>query len=271
MRLASIINFWDCGELLPIVVKNMRKLVDGIIIVFSDSSNYRDYINNTAFLNDPVFEGCHIFRCEPLTSLQPMDNERRKRNFGLEKAKELGFTHFLDQDADELYEHEPFLKEKERFLNPELNGLCCACEVFFKSPTLSVGLDITIVPFIHKIMPDLRHEWNKNYPFAFVNGGIRVDPTRQLSYTSGIEWSNIVMKHYSYIRKDLEQKIRNSTARHNIERSTLRQDFVIAKAGEFCNFYGKVLTTAPNTFNIPDYGEFLRKDLQPDKTADKAT
>lgn len=253
MKTCSIINFWDADELLPYVVRNISPLVEGVIIVFSDSSNYSDYRNNTAFLDCKEYDHCFIYRCEPLSSLAPVDNERRKRNFGLEKAKELGFTHFLDMDADECYDAETFLNEKQRFLNSDLNGLCCACEVFFKKPTLSAGIDKTIVPFIQKITPGLRHTFNRNYPYAFIDGGIRIDPTRQTSQTRGVEWSSIIMKHYSYIRKDIQVKIRNSTARNNIERSTILEDLANAAPGVFCKFYNKTLTECKNPFNIPEF------------------
>jgi len=243
---------WDDWELF---VKShlhlyTNKLVDGIILIASETSNFGE--------KSPIYYMLSLigdaFKFEPDLNLQPVENERAKRNFGLDKARELGYTHFIMMDADEFYEPEPFLKDKQRFIdNPDLAGLVCGLKCYFKLPTISVS-DKTLVPFIHKITPDLRFTWNPNYPFAFegIKREIRIDPTRQMNINSGVEWSNIVMHHYSWIRKDVRKKIRNSTARQNIERSTIVQDYLNAKPGYYCEFYKQTLEACDNLFNIPD-------------------
>lgn len=264
MRLAAIYCYWDDDELLKHSMENIIPLVDGVVVAFSLVSNYGDQSTPAAFLlrNDSQ-KPVDIIQVEPDLKLRPDINETNKRNAGLELAKQKGYTHFLMMDADEFYEPEPFLKEKERFLNENLNGLVCASQVYFKHPWLTIGLDTTLVTFIHKITPNLKFEFNRRFPFAFDGINIRIDPTRQLNIDSGVEWSQIIMHHYSYIRKDLEKKIRNSSARANLERSTIRQDFALAKEGEMCNFYGKKLFRATVDFGIPD----VYKDLQPVETS----
>lgn len=256
MRICAIFLVWDDFDLLKHSVKNIAPLVDGVIVVCSRTSNYGEVSELPPF-NDYEAE---FFIQEPDLRLPPDTNERNKRNFGLDKAKSRGYTHFIMCDSDEMYEAEPFLKEKERFLNPDLNGLVCSCHVYFKSPKLTIGLDTTLITFIHKITPSLKFEFNRRFPFAFDKNGIRIDPTRTLNINSGVEWSDIIMHHYSYYRKDLEKKIRNSTARSNLERSTIRQDFLSAKEGSFINFYGKSLIRASIDFNLPEFD--VHKDLQ---------
>lgn len=237
---------------------NIRPLVDGIIIIDSCRSNYgEDSQYNIVGLS---LKGDHHFNREPQFT-HPMNSETDKRNFGLHKARELGFTHFLMMDADEFYNPIDFQREKQRFIdNPDLAGLVCATQVYFKKPTLTIGLDTTLVPFIHKITPTLKHEFNRRYPYAWEGHNIKIDPTRSLNINSGVEWSEIVMHHYSWVRKDYEKKIRNSTARANIEKSTIREDLLLAKEGYFCKFYGKVLHAVPNYFNLPDY-DVMVQDL----------
>ena len=261
MKLAAVYNSWDDWEILEHSIKNIRPLVDLVIVVYSKTSNYGEVstgpdgsAHQFDITNIPVF----FFRCEPILTLRPEENERMKRNEGLRYAKELQATHFLMMDSDEVYEPEPFLKEKERFLNSDLQGLVCASQVYFKSPRLTIGLDTTRVTFIHKITPNLRFEWNKKFPFAFDKMAIRIDPTRMLNINSGVEWSDIIMHHYSWVRSDFEKKIRNSTARANIERSTIRQDLALAKEGYFCEFYQKTLIRASVDFNIPDVQDFQK-------------
>lgn len=248
MKLGYAIIVWDDWEMCFNLIDHIKnnKLSDGIIVVYSEHSNYGE-------VSPRVYKDCSgvlFFQREPQFS-HPMNSETDKRNFALQKLKENGFTHFIITDSDEYYHPEDFLKEKQRFIdNPDLQGLVCATQVYFKSPTLTIGLDTTLVPFIHKITPTLKHEFNRRYPFAWKGHEIKIDPTRSLNINSGVEWSDIVMHHYSWVRKDYAKKIRNSTARANIEKSTIRQDLEEAKEGYFCKFYQKTLHEAPNYFNL---------------------
>jgi len=189
---------------------------------------------------------------EPNQTNGAVINERAKRNYGLQYAKQNGYTHFVTSDADEFYEPDKFKLELDKFQDPTLNGLVCASQVYFKSPQLTIGLDTTLVPFIHKVTPTLCYEWNSEYPFAFVDRKIRIDPTRQFNITKGIQWSDIIMHHYSYVRRDFEVKIQNSTANLNLERSSIRQDLELATLGYFCKFYGRELIRASVDFKIPE-------------------
>lgn len=259
MKLAAIYCVWDDWELYSQSVINIKPLVDGVITIFSIRSNFGDRAQD---MTCGVYDLTTAYNLEPDLNLDPRSNETSKRNFGLEKAVQLGYTHFIMMDADEFYDPEEFLKEKQRFIdNPNLNGLVCRSQVYFKSPTLTIGLDTTLVPFIHKITPGLTHCFNRSYPFAWTSQDgkpftekkrIRIDPTRSLNINSGVEWSDIIMHHYSWVRRDINKKIRNSTARQNLEGSTIRQDFLTAKEGEMCQFYNKKLASCPNRFGLPE-------------------
>lgn len=243
MRLCAIYNVWSDWDLLEHSLKNIRPIVDGVIIVASERSNYGEFCAipkmPDIYIREPQFRDAR-------------NSETDKRNFGLKIAKEQGYTHFLTCDADEFYEPEPFLKEKERFLNTNLKGLVCNCQTYFKSPQLTIGLDTTLVPFIHELTPTIKHEFNKRYPFAWDGNAIRIDPTRSLNITSGVERSNLIMHHMSWIRKDYQIKIRNSTARNNLQRSTILTDLSQAKEGYFVEFYQRHLQRSTVDFGIPE-------------------
>lgn len=260
MKLCAIYNVWDDYQMCLLSIRNIEKLVDGIIVVASENSNYgeKSKIPSCWINSQDQFE-CVQFT--PDMRFDAMGNETNKRNLGLSKARELGYTHFIMMDADEFYEPEPFLKEKKRFETSNISGLVCRSKVYFKTPYLTIGYDATLVTFIHKITPGLCFTWNKLFPFAWSSMDgvpftpvkrIRIDPTRQLNITSGVEWSEIVMHHYSYVRDDLKKKIRNSSARRNLERSTILTDYCQATEGYFCQFYGKVLEPSSNLFNLPE-------------------
>lgn len=248
IKLAAIFSVWDDWSMLKYSVDNIRPMVDGIIIVGSHYSNYGEL----SPIPPEWDRHQDLYAWEPIIS-SAMHSETAKRNFGLYVAKEHGYTHFVTMDADEFYDPVDFLVEKQRFIdNPDLAGLVCGSRVYFGRPDLTVGMDTTLVPFIHKITPDLKHEFNRRYPFAWENGrNIRIDPTRSFNINSGVEWSNIIMEHYSWVRKDYAKKIRNSTARANLERSTILQDLSEAKEGGFCQFYRKTLSRATVSFGIP--------------------
>lgn len=264
MRLAAIFNVWDDWDMLGYSLKNITPLVDGVIIVASDYSNFGE----RSQIPESFWQNKDIYIREPQFKNNPRASETDKRNYGLEIAKRLSYTHFLTCDSDEFYEHEPFLKAKERFhVEPNLKGLVCNCQTYFGSPQLTIGLDTTLVPFIHKLTPTIRHEFNKNYPFAWEGKAIRIDPTRSLNIQSGVERTDLVMHHYSWVRKDYQKKIRNSTARANLERSTIMNDLVQSKEGYFVEYYQKTLVRASVDFEIPEY-EFdqsshpaIRQDL----------
>lgn len=247
MKLAAIYNVWDDWDLFYESNRCIRPLVDGTILVYSTKSNSGEEC--TPSFNIDGFG----FQYEPNLNLPPAQNERAKRNYGLQKARELGYTHFLMMDADEFYEPNEFLKEKERILKNDITGTVCRTKVYFREPTLTVGYDVTLVPFIHKITPDLCFTWNTKYPYAFEGPRreIRIDPTRQMNINSGVEWSDITMHHMSWVRSDVRKKIRNSTARQNIEKSTIVRDYANSKEGYYCEFYRAKIESCENLFNLP--------------------
>lgn len=251
MRLAAIYCVWDDWAMFKSSYINIRPLVDGVILIASTVSNFGEQsLIGQDIERLKMYDNFDMSIINPSLNTSPTDNERNKRNYGLNRAKDLGYTHFLMMDADEFYEPEPFLKEKERFKKTDLHGLVCGSQVYFKSPDLTIGMDTTRVTFIHKITPSIRFEFNRKYPFAWDNGAIRIDPTRQLNINSCVEWSNIIMRHYSWIRKDYDKKIRNSTARSNIERSTILEDLKNAAPGYFCKFYQKELIACDDIFGL---------------------
>lgn len=236
---------WDCGELLPYAVAQWKKCGIDVMIVYSNASNYGVLTNNTAFLMAPEFKECHIIKREPLPGLPPADNERYKRNEGLKEARRLGYSHYISCDCDEMYE--PFEIDFDAW------GTVVPCKTYFKSPNLTIGLDRTLVPFVHRITPTLKHEWNKRYPFAWDKTGIRIDPTRQMNITEGVVFNqNIICHHLSWVRKDFQTKINNSTARDNIKRSTILNDLLVAKEGSYCEFYQRRLERSNVSFGVPE-------------------
>lgn len=250
MKLAAIYNVWADGlDLLKPSVENILPVVDQVIIVFSNYSNYGHFIPFTCL--DPHEKVIYLNR-EPNLNTSPHQNEIDKRNFGLRAAKERGFTHFINMDADEFYRQDEFTTEKNFIQNTGTVGMVCGIKVYFKSPTLTVGFDHTLVPFIHKITPELKFVLNsKTYPFAYDSDGhAHIDPTRRLNVQAGILMSNVVMHHYSWLRSDYNLKIENSAARNNLRKSSIYDDLKNAAPGVYNQFYRRELTECENIFNL---------------------
>lgn len=278
MKLAAIYNVWADWDWLEQSYKNIRPLVDGVIVVASELSNYGEVCK----IPSPWDNDVHLYRYYADDELlveevdppyaYPAHSETFKRNYGLKIAREQGYTHFIMMDADEFYDPVDFIQVKKRFeVNHDLQGLVCASQVYVKSPTLTIGLDTTLVPFIQKITSTLKHEFNRNFPFAWTDQNgvpftnkkrIRIDPTRSTTATTGIEWSSIILHHFSWVRKDYARKIRNSTAKANLERMDLANKIVHLKEGDIFDLYpGKPLVRVPNRFAIPEYGELAQDGI----------
>jgi hypothetical protein len=253
MKLAAIINAWaDTLDLLPKCINNVSPMVDTVIVVWSEKSNYgvpdQGMINFLVQTSVPGNVRFHQF--EPVKGLTPHENETKKRNHGIKIARQFEHTHFLIMDADEFYLQSDFQKEKERIEDRDLNGIVCKTKVLFKSPTLFV-YDHTLVPFIQKLSSTVSVGNFRHYPFAYdSNGKAHIDPTRRPSHTSVIEMSDIFMYHASWVRGDIDKKIENSSAKVNLKKSSIYKDLSSAREGVYNEFYRSHLATCPNYFNL---------------------
>lgn len=250
MRLAAIYCVWYDGiEILPFSIAAIEDLVDEVIIVYSDTSNYGKIINYT----DKIEGLGQLINWEPDLKQSPHQNEIAKRNFALEVAKGLKYTHFVMMDCDECYDPVEFLEARRMMEGNGPDGLVCHLKTYIKEPTLQCN-DHTLVPFIHRLNPDTQFVFgNRNYPFAYdMNGNAHIDPTRRLNYTykHGIRMSDATMHHFSHVRKDIRQKMQNSSARQSLLKSSLLEDYNNAAPGYYSKFYRDELIEVPNQFGI---------------------
>lgn len=255
MRLCAIIVVWsDCHELLMSCVDSIAPVVDGILIAWSKESNHGNIDNRickTLEEIDNKYRGNLFFeQFEPQHGQHPQANEIMKRNKGISWAYGLGFTHFIMLDADEMYKPEELLQDKERFKNPDLNGMVHKLKVFVGKPTLCCD-DHTLVPGIQKLNRSTEMGGFKKYPFAYdKEGNAHIDPTRRLNFNEGIIMSDFYMYHYSYVRKDIDLKIWNSSANLRRSEATIKRDIANAAPGYVSELYHRSLEEVPNYFNI---------------------
>jgi len=268
MKLAAVFNIWeDSIELFPYAVLNMP--ADEFIFVWSNRSNRggepadRDYWDFTkprrmdagglgrqwkyVAFNASMF---HYVQCEPENFSAPHESETRKRNVGLDKAKELGCTHFIICDSDEFYDKLSLQWTKKEIDRKNLNGVVHPIRVYVGKPTLWCD-DHTLVPGIQKLESNTELGIFKRYPFAYdAQGNAHIDPTRRTNATSGIEMSPYTMHHMSYVRRDIDLKIRNSSANLRRSEAAIKRDIANAAPGYMSELYHRELKECENLFNI---------------------
>jgi hypothetical protein len=243
-KIAAIYNVWDGDELLKGSVQSVQDYIDHIVIVCQSKSNFGEaYIPDVwppeLLSTKPV----HYLTWKPKIGYGRF-NEIGKRNIGIDKARELGCTHFLHMDCDEYYQN--FGEAVQLYLNTGCDGSVCRMWTYFKKPTLRLEKpEGYYVPFIHKLHPHTK-AGGMSYPFY-------VDPTRRIN-TSDVVELPIFMHHYSYVRKNVNRKIRNSTARKNLLNSCVLDDYNRdLKGGDYVKYYEQKLVEVEDIFNINQY------------------
>jgi hypothetical protein len=245
MKLCAIYTVWFDGiEILPFSIESIRAQVDEVIVIYSFTSNYGhtvDYMKELDALN------VTLVNWEPNTGKRPVINETEKRNFGLKIARSFGYTHFLMMDCDECYDPLEFAKGKEMAAN--VWGLVSPVVVYLKEPTYQLK-DHTLVPFIHELRPHLEFGSFRNYPFAYDGKHAHIDPTRRLNINARVEMCPVTMHHFSWVRKDINLKSANSTAKVNVLKSEIFEDYEKAKPGYYSKFYRGTIKEVDNKFGI---------------------
>lgn len=247
MKLAAIYNVWDGEELLKGSMDCLKGHVDIFIIIWQDVSNYGEAYSPLQTIAE-LSTGYGLVCCHKYTPvIQSLGtlNETLKRNIGINIAKEYGCTHFLNIDVDEYYED--FGSAKKAYEQSGMNGSVCKIFTYFKKPTLRFDTcDTYYVPFIHKLSPHtIAGPSMMRYPFY-------VDPTRQVNEDQ-VVMLDIYMHHFSWVRKDIDRKAKNSSASRNIKRTTLVDDYYspsIIAGSVVKDYHGKKLIHVENQFNI---------------------
>ncbi len=242
LKLAAIYNVWDGIEHLKGSMNCLKNDVDLFIIVYQDISNFGEEYNP---LPDMDLEGFnHILVRYTPRKIAGQYNETLKRNMGLEMAKINNCSHFLNMDTDEYYKD--FKSCKQKYIESGYKGSACKIYTYFKLPTLRFETeDGYYVPFIHELLPNTICG-SFDYPFY-------VDSTRKINCVNVI-LLDIHMHHFSWVRKDIEQKCRNSSAKINIERGSMLQDYYNpeVKSGYYVKDYEKKLISVDNFFSIEE-------------------
>jgi len=241
-KLAAIYNVWDGVELLKYSINSIKKDVDLFIIVYQDTSNFGEVFSPLHEIQK-VTDGlnCILYKYNP-TIGNGFVNESAKRIIGISIAQENDCSHFLHLDCDEVYED--FASAKQLYVDSNYEGSVCKIFTYFKDPTLRFETeDGYYVPFIHRLYENTTSGCS-GYPFY-------TDPTRTIN-TQNVTLLPVYMHHFSWVRKDIERKCRNSSAKANLERGTMLNSYYDACCGHgfYVKDYEKKLIEVPNQFYI---------------------
>jgi hypothetical protein len=144
-------------------IQNLLPVVDGVIVVWSNESNWGQF---KEFEKPIEHEKVTYYHAEPIQGHAPSYNETLKRNFGIDTAKKQGYTHFLIADLDEFYIQADLIQDKIHIEKHDLNGVVHEVRVLFKEPTLWCE-DHTLCPGIQKLTKEVSVGDNKYYPYAY--------------------------------------------------------------------------------------------------------
>jgi hypothetical protein len=187
--------------------------VDELIIVYQLESNtgeqYLDLLTTLVAIKER-WPHARLRKYVPDLSVSPGQNERRKRQLGLDFALRLGCTHYFFMDNDEYYHTQEFAAAKATIMEGDCDASACRLHTYYQRPTYKLEpMENYWVPFIGKLKPGLKA--GGKFP-------VLTDPTRGVSPMDRCHLfaeGELVMHHYSYVRKDIGRKLRNSSAARN--------------------------------------------------------
>ena len=245
MKLAVGYVVFDGLETLEASIRSIRECVDIVIVSYQTVSWGGTHCSPLLLptlqrlkengLIDVIME---FTKFVPSSLAKPDDVIRAKkyecdkRQTCLEKALELGATHYTSMDADEFYIKEQFEEAKRQIIQDKLQATAVRY-INYLTPTLHQGYSRFKVPFIYEIGPKSRHH---SVQFMFSD----VDPTRGItddSYTRSrvFERDLITMHHMEMVREDLLGKYQASSRyfKKREDLPTLAEDITHAqKTGE---------------------------------------
>lgn len=228
MKLGVSYIVFDGVELLEYSIKQIRKHVDYLQVIYQDKSWFGDPIKredllilqrlkNIGLIDDlTLFSSFNVFRDKSNNSIvNAKGYERAKRQAGLNSCLANKCSHFLCMDVDEFYIESEFKKAKDYIIEHKLHATSVKFINYVNIPTMHRGIDGSTVPFICQI---------HNKCLMGKKFFSKCDPTRGILHTGTVNGfhmfnhNDIKMHHMETIRKDIKLKY-DSTTRSMFDRS----------------------------------------------------
>ena len=204
-------SVYDGEELLEKSLRCIRNSADYINVVYQTKSWYNEPCSKDLLR---VLQHCknlglidELIEYKPQFHLSAGKQELNKRNLGLKYAKKANCDYFMPADTDEFYFDFELEKAKRIICLEDITNAYCLQKQYKLPEKLIVKLPVNAVTLFSKINKFSRLKQNKN-------NIILIDPTRQISRhinKKAFVFLDIYTHHYSYLRRDLPKKIRNSS------------------------------------------------------------
>lgn len=254
MKLGVCYMVFDGEELLRSAILSIREQVDFVSVTWQKMSYHGN--QNDADLEpllnqlkaDKLLDQAIFF--EPNLQESPKENELKLRNIGLQASRDAGCTHHISFDVDEFVIPEQLKFAKETFGDND----CSMIEnvYYYKHPTWQIQPNIknNLVSFIHPVTTE--YSMIKQYSH-------RIEVTRRLTpYAKCRVYrpDECVIHHMTYVRKNMEKKLRNSMTGKIYDIDKFVDDFnryeLGAKLIVAPDFLTKRTILVDNIFNIEE-------------------
>lgn len=207
MRLAACYTVFNGVELLEHAINSVKDHVDEIIIAFQTVSNYGNECKDVLDFIDR-FPNYNYFNYEPDLTVDAKTNEKRKHQQLIEFARSKNCTHFFLSATDHFYKEDEILYAKNLVETMGVKTTYSKMITYFKETTLRLEpLETYYMPFICS---------------TSVNIGslapVLVDPAcafKPFSPYYVFREDEVLMHHFSWVRKDIDSKLDNAAAKVN--------------------------------------------------------
>ncbi|QEW23925.1 hypothetical protein LA6_006163 (plasmid) [Marinibacterium anthonyi] len=211
MFVSASYNYFNGDEHLLASLCALRGGVEHVSLVWQEVSNAGEPITATAraALQEARARGLvdQVIAYAPDLTRPRGANERAKRRLGLEAARAAGASHFLSMDADEFYRVAELAEARRQIAANGRRSTSVDTFLHLRRPVWRAP-DSTRCCFLTEISPDTQIGVD-DFPSPWV------DPTRRMSadpeHHHHFDASTVAMYHMNLVRRDLDQKLRNST------------------------------------------------------------
>jgi len=253
MKLAALYTIWNGLELLEGSLKQIEPYVDEVVIAWQLYSNKGERSNEIEqfikrFENNSKI---HLIEFVPDLKISTKENERRKLQLRIDKAKDLDCSHYFSAACDHYYNPDEFRRNKMLCAFHDWDLTFTRMFTYYKDPTWKLDPpEAYFMPFICKLSKSTKVVKGNSYPVK-IDPSIRVTPWSSYKV---FEIDDIVLHHFSMIREDIRNKFNNAAASirwkpEQIERFV--SEYESAKVGDSISYFkGRRIIKVKNTFDI---------------------
>jgi glycosyltransferase involved in cell wall biosynthesis len=244
--LTAIYNVYNGIELLRGSIEQIKEYFTDLILVYQNISNWGEEKDTRSEILEAMkgYEKEYkIVEYVPKQNKTPKENEIDKRNLGLKHVKT---NYFICMDCDEYYFRDEFKNAFEFIHENNIDSSLCRLKTYIKKPTLQLKqMEDYYVPFIMRKYPDTKMG---RFPMTKL-----VDPSRGVNTqkkTHVFEPEQITMQHYSWVRKDIKNKLMNASARVNFDHKIDKYLHQYDTMKNIAPHFGTEVISVPNYFRI---------------------